>query len=152
VHGAPIGGGRSAARDPVLAAAVARSAAAARVRSSCVQDYGVLVSDPLQRLRDRLWERHATASEAFHAFVRQAFPSLSNRSLLTEICLCHACSCHEILRVEAAGQDTDRDGFVGRDDWVAGCTGASHSAARLLGDLAQLRCDGAAAARIFDGR
>eukprot|EP01047_Picozoa_sp_COSAG01_P009789 COSAG01_NODE_405_length_17466_cov_554.403697_21_plen_61_part_00 len=27
-----------------------------------------------------------------------------NRPVLTEICLCHACSCQEILRVEMAGQ------------------------------------------------
>eukprot|EP01047_Picozoa_sp_COSAG01_P014532 COSAG01_NODE_710_length_14110_cov_94.506745_1_plen_81_part_00 len=31
------------------------------------------------------------------------FPSW-NRSILTEIYLCHACSCQEILRTETAGQ------------------------------------------------
>jgi hypothetical protein len=35
--------------------------------------------------------------------VRRAFPSW-NRSILTEIYLCHACSCHEILRMEMPGQ------------------------------------------------
>eukprot|EP01047_Picozoa_sp_COSAG01_P057470 COSAG01_NODE_6645_length_3566_cov_2.581194_3_plen_143_part_00 len=33
--------------------------------------------------------------------VRRAFPSMM-RSILTEIYPCHACSCHEILRVETA--------------------------------------------------
>jgi hypothetical protein len=28
-----------------------------------------------------------------------------NRSILTEISLCHACSCHEMLRAETAGQE-----------------------------------------------
>jgi hypothetical protein len=35
--------------------------------------------------------------------VRRPFPSW-NRSILTEIYLCHACSCQEILRAETAGQ------------------------------------------------
>jgi hypothetical protein len=35
--------------------------------------------------------------------VSRPFPSW-NRSMLTEICLCHACSCPEILRTETAGQ------------------------------------------------
>jgi hypothetical protein len=35
--------------------------------------------------------------------VSRPFPSW-NRSILTEIYLCHACSCHEILRTETAGQ------------------------------------------------
>jgi hypothetical protein len=35
--------------------------------------------------------------------VRRPFPSW-DRSMLAEISLCHACSCHEILRTETAGQ------------------------------------------------
>jgi hypothetical protein len=35
--------------------------------------------------------------------VSRPFPSL-NRSILTDIYLCHACSCQEILRTETAGQ------------------------------------------------
>jgi hypothetical protein len=35
--------------------------------------------------------------------VSRPFPSW-NRSMLTEICLCHACSCPEILRTETGGQ------------------------------------------------
>jgi hypothetical protein len=37
------------------------------------------------------------------AYVRRPFPSW-NRSILTEISLCHTCSCQEILRTETAGQ------------------------------------------------
>jgi hypothetical protein len=37
------------------------------------------------------------------AAVSRPFPS-SNRSMLAEIYLCHACSCHEILRAGTAGQ------------------------------------------------
>jgi hypothetical protein len=37
------------------------------------------------------------------AVVSRPFPSW-NRSMLTEICLCHACSCPEILRTETGGQ------------------------------------------------
>ena len=36
-------------------------------------------------------------------YVSRPFPSW-NRSILTEIYLCHACSCQEILRTETAGQ------------------------------------------------
>eukprot|EP01047_Picozoa_sp_COSAG01_P071459 COSAG01_NODE_11096_length_2009_cov_4.966492_1_plen_130_part_00 len=39
-----------------------------------------------------------------HCAVSRAFPSW-NRSVLTEIYLCHACSRHEILRVETLGQE-----------------------------------------------
>jgi hypothetical protein len=38
--------------------------------------------------------------------VSRPFPSW-NRSILTDIYLCHACSCQEILRMETAGQDDD---------------------------------------------
>eukprot|EP01047_Picozoa_sp_COSAG01_P027591 COSAG01_NODE_1825_length_9137_cov_246.763886_9_plen_223_part_00 len=37
--------------------------------------------------------------------VSRPFPSW-NRSISTEIYLCHACSCHEMLRTETAGQDS----------------------------------------------
>jgi hypothetical protein len=37
------------------------------------------------------------------SWVSRPFPSW-NRSILTEICLCHACSCQDILRTETAGQ------------------------------------------------
>ena len=40
--------------------------------------------------------------------VSRPFPSW-NRSILTEIYLCHACSCQEILRMEMTGQGA-RDG------------------------------------------
>jgi hypothetical protein len=36
--------------------------------------------------------------------VSRPFPSW-NRFILTEIYLCHACSCQELLRTESAGQD-----------------------------------------------
>jgi hypothetical protein len=36
--------------------------------------------------------------------VSRPFPSW-NRSILTEIYRCHACSCHEILRTDTAGQE-----------------------------------------------
>eukprot|EP01047_Picozoa_sp_COSAG01_P044548 COSAG01_NODE_4039_length_5406_cov_1.715980_1_plen_141_part_10 len=39
--------------------------------------------------------------------VDRPFPSWK-RSILTEIYLCHACSCQEILRTETAGQEVDR--------------------------------------------
>jgi hypothetical protein len=52
------------------------------------------------------WEG-AEGHEAHHHdpewAVSRPFPSW-NRSILTEIYLCHACSCHEILRTETAGQ------------------------------------------------
>jgi hypothetical protein len=40
-----------------------------------------------------------------YADVSRPFPSW-NRSILTEIYLCHACSCQEILKTETAGQAT----------------------------------------------
>jgi beta-glucosidase-like glycosyl hydrolase len=42
--------------------------------------------------------------------VSEAFPSYS-RSILTEIYLCHPCSCHEILRMETPGQVTSEAHF-----------------------------------------
>jgi hypothetical protein len=44
--------------------------------------------------------------------VSRPFPSW-NRSILTDIYLCHACSCHEILRTATAGQG--REGRAGAD-------------------------------------
>jgi hypothetical protein len=41
--------------------------------------------------------------------VSGAFPSLT-RSILTEIYLCHSCSCHERLRMETPGQGEARTG------------------------------------------
>jgi hypothetical protein len=43
------------------------------------------------------------AGAAGEGAVSRPFPSW-NRSMLTEIYLCHACSCQEILRTETAGQ------------------------------------------------
>jgi hypothetical protein len=40
--------------------------------------------------------------------VSRPFPSW-NRCILTEIYLCHACSCQEILRAETAGQAAGDD-------------------------------------------
>ena len=40
---------------------------------------------------------------SWRKLVSRPFPSW-NRSILTEIYLCHACSCQEILRTETAGQ------------------------------------------------
>jgi|EP01049_Picozoa_sp_SAG25_P010778 hypothetical protein len=40
--------------------------------------------------------------------VSRPFPSQS-RSILTEIYLCHACSCQEILRTETAGQESESE-------------------------------------------
>ena len=52
-----------------------------------------------ERLDELEAERGLTGVEA----VSRPFPSW-NRSISTEIYLCHACSCQEILRVETAGQ------------------------------------------------
>jgi diketogulonate reductase-like aldo/keto reductase len=46
-------------------------------------------------------QAHNITYEAYEA--RRPFPSW-NRCILTEIYLCHACSCQEILRTETAGQ------------------------------------------------
>jgi hypothetical protein len=40
------------------------------------------------------------------AMVSAPCPPLGIGSVWTEICLCHACSCHEILRAETAGQES----------------------------------------------
>jgi hypothetical protein len=52
-----------------------------------------------ERLDELEAERGLTGVEA----VSRPFPSW-NRSISTEIYLCHACSCQEILRTETAGQ------------------------------------------------
>jgi Ca2+-binding EF-hand superfamily protein len=59
----------------------------------------------MQRLRDRLLEKRATATEAFRAF------------------------------------DVDKDGFVSRDDFIAGCTGSSHTVFHCLNDTKELGCE-----------
>jgi Ca2+-binding EF-hand superfamily protein len=59
----------------------------------------------MQRLRDRLLEKRATATEAFRAF------------------------------------DVDKDGFVSRDDFIAGCTGSSHTVFHCLKDTKELGCE-----------
>jgi hypothetical protein len=54
-----------------------------------------------------LWvppELSSTAVLRSACYVSRPFPSWS-RSILTEISLCHACSCQEILRTETAGQE-----------------------------------------------
>jgi hypothetical protein len=51
--------------------------------------------------------------------VSRPFPSW-NRSILTDIYLCHACSCQEILRTETAAQAAARGGTLSGDDgWLA---------------------------------
>eukprot|EP01047_Picozoa_sp_COSAG01_P032831 COSAG01_NODE_2388_length_7779_cov_127.916384_13_plen_183_part_00 len=51
----------------------------------------------------RAAEADGRAAAADARAVSRPFPSW-NRSILTEIFLCHACSCQEILRTETAGQ------------------------------------------------
>jgi hypothetical protein len=53
--------------------------------------------------------------------VSRPFPS-GNRSILTEIYLCHACSCQEILRAETAGQDREEmvREYIGEDGGLSG--------------------------------
>jgi hypothetical protein len=45
-----------------------------------------------------------------------------NRPILTEIYLCHACSCQEILRVKTAGQDLALDDYTSKDAQCLLCT------------------------------
>ena len=78
------------------------------------QDYTALTLDPMQRLRDRLFERRVTSTEVFRAF------------------------------------DADRDGFVSRDDFIAGCTGSSHTVHRCLKDMKELGLSGPVASKLFD--
>eukprot|EP01047_Picozoa_sp_COSAG01_P017855 COSAG01_NODE_955_length_12483_cov_19.703731_10_plen_243_part_00 len=54
---------------------------------------------------------HTACARAEGAAVSQAFPSLI-RSILAEIYLCRACSCHEILRVETPGQAAGARGVL----------------------------------------
>jgi hypothetical protein len=53
--------------------------------------------------RHTLMGQCCTLYERLQAVVSRPFPSW-NRSILTEIYLCNACSCQEILRTETAGQ------------------------------------------------
>eukprot|EP01043_Picozoa_sp_COSAG02_P021845 COSAG02_NODE_1120_length_14453_cov_511.865055_8_plen_492_part_00 len=77
-------------------------------------EYTVLTSDPMQRLRDRLFEKRVTATEVFRAF------------------------------------DVDRDGFVSRDDFIAGCTGSSHTVFSCLKDTKELGLSGLVCSSLFD--
>jgi Ca2+-binding EF-hand superfamily protein len=77
-------------------------------------EYTVLTSDPMQRIRDRLFEKRVTATEAFRAF------------------------------------DVDRDGFVSRDDFIAGCTGSSHTVYSCLKDMKELGLSGLVCSSLFD--
>jgi hypothetical protein len=63
----------------------------------------------------RVFQPHVGQDQLYDAVaapmvVSRPFPSW-NRSILTEIYLCHACSRQEILRTETAGQDAVLDGF-----------------------------------------
>jgi Ca2+-binding EF-hand superfamily protein len=77
-------------------------------------EYTVLTIDPMQRIRDRLFEKRVTATEAFRAF------------------------------------DADRDGFVSRDDFIAGCTGSSHTVFNSLKDMKDLGLSGLVCSSLFD--
>ena len=77
-------------------------------------EYTVLTIDPMQRLRDRLFEKRVTSTEAFRAF------------------------------------DADRDGFVSRDDFIAGCTGSSHTVFNCLKDMKDLGLSGLVCSSLFD--
>jgi hypothetical protein len=69
--------------------------------------------------------------------VHQAFPSMM-RSILTEIYLCHACSCQEILRVETPGQVSLSGGAVGLSNVAGGESIAAIRAALARGVQAEL--------------
>lgn len=77
-------------------------------------EYTTLTSDPMQRIRDRLFEKRVTATEAFRAF------------------------------------DVDRDGFVSREDFIAGCTGSSHTVYTCLKDMKDLGFSGKECSCLFD--
>jgi hypothetical protein len=57
----------------------------------------------MEWLLDFEWTRIVPLAHLAPASVSRPFPSW-NRSILTEVYLCHACSCQEILRTETAGQ------------------------------------------------
>eukprot|EP01047_Picozoa_sp_COSAG01_P006364 COSAG01_NODE_230_length_21075_cov_13.811603_3_plen_186_part_00 len=64
-------------------------------------------ADGLAQAPSALWvppELSSTAVLRSACYVSRAFPPW-NRAILTEISLCHACSCHEILRTPTAGQE-----------------------------------------------
>jgi hypothetical protein len=61
------------------------------------------VSDPQLRERYAAYKQQLVAQGCAGDPVSRPFPSW-NRSILTEIYLCHACYCQEILRTETAGQ------------------------------------------------
>jgi hypothetical protein len=61
----------------------------------------------LLSVRDELFECQAVNSQLRVSLAVSRPFSSWNRSILTEIYLCHACSCQEILRTKTAGQDAD---------------------------------------------
>eukprot|EP01047_Picozoa_sp_COSAG01_P062607 COSAG01_NODE_7985_length_2965_cov_1.040823_5_plen_177_part_00 len=72
------------------------------------------------------WWRDRHDDRVFMArrqLVSRPFP-FWNRSISAEIYLCHACSCHKILRGATAGQATrHREAWVQRDDRLRGGQG-----------------------------
>jgi hypothetical protein len=98
----------------------------------------------------RLYSR---AAPALH--VSRPFPSW-NRSILTEIYLCHACSCQEIVRTETAGQAswphglrvTASNGNDARAHWAWASRGEANfrwQGAQLTAAQGGLRASGEAA-------
>eukprot|EP01047_Picozoa_sp_COSAG01_P025106 COSAG01_NODE_1573_length_9865_cov_132.568503_5_plen_103_part_00 len=67
------------------------------------------------------------AAAGLQEAVSRPFPSW-NRSILAESHLCHACSCHEILRTETAGQDPEHPARV-----------QAHEGRRMVGGPQQVR-------------
>eukprot|EP01047_Picozoa_sp_COSAG01_P014628 COSAG01_NODE_716_length_14085_cov_18.724010_7_plen_345_part_00 len=70
------------------------------------------------------------------------FPSWI-RSILTEIYLCHACSCQDILRTETAGQDVDLD-----RRWDHAHPAGRRAAVHRLGTGESCECDDRPAASV----
>jgi hypothetical protein len=96
------GGGGDAAAGAAAQCLGGQATAAAPVGGGAGAGAGAAACRRWQRPgRRRPTPRRQWAAAALS--VRRAFPSW-NRSTLTEIYRCHACSCHEILRMETAGQ------------------------------------------------
>ena len=89
MHGAPIGGGSPEGEG----------AGEGAFEHMVITDAVSSVLSVAQALRALLGCPAAAAKKP--EAVRWAFPSMM-RSILAEIYLCHACSCHETLRVETA--------------------------------------------------
>jgi hypothetical protein len=98
VHGAPIGGGGGSGE--VTVAALARRAV---VRTAPPRGRKAAAAGANAQLAT------LEPGDLVHVLppVSRPFPSW-NRSILTEIYLCHACSCQEILRAETAGQEASQ--------------------------------------------